>query len=203
MKNYILKTYTRQRESDLITLGYRVIEKLENNANFPNLPDAFAKMKAILPEFQAALINAKGKEKEAISVKNDKKAQLLNYIDELARFVTAVSNGDRTLMLNSGFDVYGARTQQALPFIDKLDVVLGPPGEATVRVKRMAGIRAYLHQYLAEPPSSGSVWHSELSAQSAHTFKGLNSAAQYWFRSAAVHASKQTLYSPVVQRIIQ
>jgi hypothetical protein len=203
MKNTILKTYKRQRESDLVTTGHRIVEKMENNTNFPNPPASLANLKKILPEYQAALIAAKGRDRELISIKNDKKAQLLAFFAELAQYVTVTCNGDRSLLLGSGFDVYGERVTVAAPFIEKLEVELGPPGEATTRIKRLAGARAFQHQYTTELPSSNTVWTSELSTHPSHTFKGLDSAVKYWFRVAAVTNSGQMVYSPTVQRIIQ
>jgi len=203
MKNTILKTYRRRRESDLVTTGYRIVEKMENNTNFPNPPASLAELKSTLPEYQAALVKAKGREQEMISVKNDKKAKLMACIEELAQFATITANGDRSLLLNSGFEVSGTRNIQTLPFIEKLEVELGSPGEVTTRVKKVAGVRAYLHQYSTEPPSSASVWISEGSTNRQHTFKRLASGVKYWFRVAVVHASGQTVYSPEVQKIIQ
>jgi hypothetical protein len=203
MRHTIIRVYRRQRESDLATTAHRIVEKLENNVNFPNPPAALAELKSLLPEYQAALANAKGRDSEMISVKNDKKAKVLAYVEELAQFVSTISNGDRSLLLNSGFQVSGERNIQIIPFIEKLEVELGPPGEATIRINKMPGARAYLHQYTAEAPASATVWINEGSAQRQHTFRGLNSGVKYWFRIAVIHTSGQTLYSPTVQKIIQ
>jgi hypothetical protein len=202
MKNSIVRTYRRQRESDLATTAHRIVEKLENNVNFPNPPAVLAELKSILPEYLAALANAKGRDTELISVKNDKKAKVMAYVEELAQYVTLSSNGERSLLLNSGFQVKGAKTQ-VTPYIEKLEVELGPPGEATTRIRKLAGARAYLHQYSTEIPSSASIWISEGSTQRQHTIKGLQSGVKYWFRVAVLSPSNQTVYSPTVQRIIQ
>lgn len=203
MKNTIVKTYRRQRESDLVTTAHRIVEKLENNTNFPTPPAVLAELKSLLPEYQAALSNAKGRDSEMISIKNDKKAKVVAYVEELAQFVASASNGDRSLLLNSGFQVSGERNYRIIPFIDKLEVELGPPGEAIVRIKKVTGARAYLHQYTTEPPNSSSAWFSEGSTQRHHTFRGLVSGSKYWFRVAVIHNSGQLVYSPTIQRIIQ
>ena len=203
MKNNIVKNYRRQRESDLVTTAHRIVEKLENNTNFPNPPAVLAELKQILPEYQAALANAKGRDSEAISIKNDKKVKVMDYIEQLAQYVTVTSNGDRSLLLNSDFQVSGEKQTQVTPYIEKLEVELGSPGEVTTRIQRVGGARAYLHQYTTETPTSSSVWVSEGSASRQHTFKGLSSGAKYWFRIAMVAANGQLGHSPTVQRIIQ
>jgi hypothetical protein len=99
-KNIISYQYTRQ--NTLATTSQRVIEKMENNPVFPNPPAALDNLKKVLPEFQAALVKAKGRDKELVSIKNDKKAILLALLAELAEYVTSTCNGDRTLILSSG-----------------------------------------------------------------------------------------------------
>ena len=94
-------------------------------------------------------------------------------------------------------------TNQDDPVIQQLEVELGPPGEATTQVKRLRGARAYMHQYTTEPPTTETKWVSEGSKQPYYTFSGLNSMAKYWFRVVAISQDGQTVYSPVVTRVIQ
>ncbi|WP_242696402.1 hypothetical protein [Longitalea luteola] len=90
-----------------------------------------------------------------------------------------------------------------MPAIEKLEVELGPPGEVTIRVKRVRGARAYMHQYTAEPPTSETVWTNEGSTNAYHTFRGLKSYQKYWFRTVALGMNNQMEYSPVIDRVIQ
>ena len=102
MKKRVI-TYKNLR--DLVTISKRVIEKMENNPVFPNPPAALAELKKVLPEYQEALVKAKSRDKEMVSVKNDKKAVILALLEQLAQYVIAVCKSDRTLILSSGFDV--------------------------------------------------------------------------------------------------
>lgn len=199
----ILKTYKKQGDSELATTGYRVVGKIENNPTFPDPPPALAKLKKLLPEYHNSVWNAKGRETEMISIKNDKKAEVIELLTELDEYVTQKCNGDRTMLLSSGFPISGEKGEQQMPAIPKLDVEIGPPGEAISRIKRVTGAKAYLHQYTTEPPSSDTVWTSEVSTYAYHTFNGLKSAVKYWFRIVALGAAGQTEYSPVMSRIIQ
>jgi hypothetical protein len=203
MKVIILKSYKNQGDSELATTGYRIDGKMENNPFFPDPPPALGKLKKLVPEYHNSVWNAKGRDSELISVKNDKKAELVALLTELDEYVTQKCNGDRTMLLSSGFPISGEKGEQQMSAIPKLDVEIGPPGEAITRIRRVAGGRAYLHQYTTEPPSSDTVWTSEVSTYAYHTFNGLRSTEKYWFRVVAIGAAEQRVYSPVMWRVIQ
>jgi hypothetical protein len=107
------------------------------------------------------------------------------------------------MLLSSGFPISGDKSNQAEPVIQQLEVELGPPGEATTKVKRLRAARAYMHQYTTEPPTTETKWVSEGSKQPFYTFSGLNSTAKHWFRVVAIGQDGETVFSPVVTRVIQ
>jgi hypothetical protein len=74
MKNKI-KTVKKIRQSDMAVICQRVIENMENNPYFPTLPQEHGELKKVLPEYQASLANAKGRDKVMVSIKNDQKAK--------------------------------------------------------------------------------------------------------------------------------
>jgi hypothetical protein len=194
---------TFKNEHDLVTFIKRVVEKLKSNPAFPNTPAALAALEKMLPELEDALVKAKSRDKEWVSIKNDKKAIAIALLEELAQFVIAASKGDRTLILSSGFDVTDEQNSSPATAIETLEVELGAPGEAIVRVKKATGAVAYVHQYATEPPGPNTVWVNEESTIREHTFKGLASDKRYWFRVLAIGRKGQKAYSPVVSRSIQ
>lgn len=177
---------------------------MENNAVFPNPPAALADLKKLLPVLQDALASAEGGDKKMVSIKNDKKAIALNLLQQLADYVTTTANGDRTLILESGFDVTGENKRLTPPpSIEKLEVELGLSGEATTRIKNVTGTKAYIHQYTMEPPGLNTIWTGEPSSEGNHTFLGLTSEKRYWFRVIAIGFNRQKAFSPVVSKVIQ
>lgn len=203
MPDIILSSYKVMRDSDTITQGYRVVEKMENNPNFPDLPPAHAEAKKVLPELQSSVSAAKGRDVEAVALKNNQKAQLIALLTVLAEYVTLTCKGDRLMLLSSGFPISGANSTQVDQVIPELEVMLGAPGEASTKVKRVRGARAYMHQYTTEPPTSDTVWHSEGSKNPYYTFSGLHSVTKYWFRVVAISAGGERIYSPIILRVIQ
>ena len=190
-------------QSDLVIISKRVIEKMENNPVFPDPPAALATLKKVLPELETALVNARGGDKEWGAIKNDKKAIVLNLLAELSWYVMATCKGDKALLLSSGFDVTGEVRTPVTPAIEKLEVDIGPPGEATTRVRNVTATIAYVHEYATEPPGLHTAWTSKGSSQGSYTFTGLTTDKRYWFRVVALGRGGQTSYSPVVTRVIQ
>ena len=191
-----MKAKYKKRESELTIIIQRVLENMENNAVFPNPPATLAELKKLLPELQVALVNAEGGDKKMVSIKNDKKAIGLDLLRQLADYVTATAKGDRTLTTDE-------RGNTPPPSIEKLDIELGLPGEATIRVKNVTGCKAYIHQYATEPPSSNTIWTGEGSSEGMHTFQGLPPEKRCWFRVIAIGYNKRRAFSPVVSMVIQ
>jgi hypothetical protein len=199
-----VSTKYKTRQEEIAFTGECVIMKMESNPNFPDPPAAFGELKIVLPEFQQALADARSGDKQMTAIKNNKKAIVLDLLEELVDYVTEISKGNKALILNSGFEVEETGNGGKLSASTiKLDVELDIPGEATIRVKNVRGARAYVHQYATEPPDSNTLWVSEGWAQSSYTFKKLSSDKRYWFRVVVIGSGTQRAYSPVVSRVIQ
>ena len=194
---------TFNNDYELASLVENVPEKMKNNPAFTNPPAALAALEKEAPEFRDLLKKARNRDKEWVAFKNNKKAQVLALLQEVAEYVIATSKGDQALIFSSGFSVSEAPGAPPATAIEILDVQLVAPGEALVRVKKAAGAIAYVHQYATELPGPSTVWVSEESSIRDHKFKGLASDKRYWFRVVAIGRKGQKAYSPVVSRSIQ
>jgi hypothetical protein len=200
---HIVTSYVT-RQGEVSTTGYRVVEKMTNNEHFPNPPAALAKLKKLLPEYRQSLADALGRDIEMVNLKNSKKTAVINLLQELIDYVTAISNGNKAIMLSSGFEVSEETGKKGiLAKIKDLEVEIGSPGQATIKVKNARGARAYIHQYTTEPPTPQTIWVSEGCGLSRYTFKGLTSEKRHWFRVVAIGSGMQRTISPVISRVIQ
>jgi hypothetical protein len=190
-------------EGDLLTIGDRVIEMMENNPDFPDPPAALEALKNVMPEFRTALANALGRDRLMGSIKNDKKAIVLKLLSELSWYVMATCKGDKTLLLSSGFDVVGESRSPQEPAIEKLYVEIGIPNEATTHIRNVTAAIAYVHEYATEEPNFYTAWTSKGSSQGSYTFTKLTSDKRYWFRVVAIGRGGKIGYSPIVSRVIQ
>lgn len=196
-------SYVNRQEEVSLMAGV-VAGQMENNANFPNPPAALAKLKKIVPEYRMSLADALTRDKEKVAIKNNKKDIVIALLQELVDYVTAISNGDKAIMLSSGFDVCEDNGgKSVLAKIEILEVEIDLPGEATTKVRNAKGARAYIHQYTTEPPTPRTIWVSEGCGLSKYTFQGLASDKRHWFRVVAIGSGMQRTFSPVISRVIQ
>lgn len=202
MRNKI-KSLKKTRQSEIADICQRVIENMENNSFYPTLPKEHGELKQVLPGYRTSLANARGRDKVMVSIKNDEKANVLRLLTAISDYVTEISKGDRTMLLSSGFDITDEVGIVSTPIIEKLEVDLGEPGEATTRTKNAAVNLAYIHQYTTEPPGANTIWIGEGTSQSFYKFEGLSSDKRYWFRVVAIGRNGQRAYSPVISRVIQ
>jgi len=203
MQTKIKKTYKYSSDSNLLKLGSRVAQNMKNNVNFPNPTPAQTAIETACQDFQSSLNLAGRNDRTLSSAKNDKKAVLAGLLDELAKYVTTVANGNKTILLSSGFDVTGVKSNQDLQPIVGLDVEVGLPGQATTTIKRVTGAKAYVHEYTPDPITPNSVWTSETVTDRQHTFGNLQSVVKYWFRVSAIGTNKQKVISPIVSGVVQ
>jgi hypothetical protein len=203
MKNIIITAYKRESDNDLVGSIYRITGKTENNPVFPNLPPVFGEIKAELPLFISAMTKASGGDEEAMSGKKDLRASILIKLGILAEYVTLTCGGDRTKLLSSGFELNRARGEKSLSAIKELKVTAERTGTASTRVNKVAGAKAYIHQYTLEPLTDDSVWVSKFVTDARYTFTGLKSKEKYLFQVIAIGVNGQEAPSPFVSRVIQ
>ena len=203
----ILKIKRSYRQaSDMFTLkiANRVSDSTKGNAVFPNAQEIQARLEQCSLEFTGKINKAGRNDRTLSSAKNDKKAELIRILDEMADHVTAVSNGDTTLLLSSGFDISGIKAaDQTLGAIEKFTVDNSKPGMATTRIKKINGAKAYIHKCTPDPITPDSVWVTETTAERENTFTNLNSVARYWFQVIVIGRNKQVEVSQPVSAVIQ
>lgn len=200
-KNKILLTFKYCRDGDLIKITRRILDSLKDNANFPNLSSTLDAIEKALQEYTAALSNAGGRDREMASIKDDKRAVLRELLMDLAYAITQISKTDKSMLLGSGFDISERAAAARRPA--KLEVRLDGPGEATISIKGVRNVKAYMHQYAADPITDATIWASELTSSNEHTFTELVSTSRVWFRIIVLTKDgEKTTWDPV-QRVIQ
>lgn len=203
MTSKILNSYKRASDANIMIIAHRVAAKMQNNSNFPNAPEALAALLLLLPELQTAINDAGARDKEMVSIKNDKKATLVTLLSTLAAYVTDVSKGDRSKLLSSGFDLNRSKGEKTIAPVASLQVTIDKPNEAVTKVKRVTGARVHIHQCTMDPITENSVWTDQMVTTPTCTFANLPSAIKHWFRVIVVGNNGEKEYSPTVAKIIQ
>jgi hypothetical protein len=203
MKRRITIKFKRVRDNDLGAITDKVTVKMEGNPNFPDPPEALGKAKNELPGFRESVTKASGGDEEMRFLRKDKRALLISYLAELAEYVTLKANGDPTILVSSGFELNKEKGERVLSAIKELKVTIDRNGEAVTQIKRVAGAKAYIHQYTQDPISGDSVWINKCTTDNSYTFTGLASKERYWFQVIAIGTNGQEVISPFVSRVIQ
>lgn len=204
MKLKIKKSYKKPSDTFMLKLTGRILENMKNNSYYPNPIPTHAEAEKAFTDYSQSLNVAGRNDRTLASAKNDKKAVLTGILEKWDDYITQVSNGDKTMLLSSGFDIVGLKNQSPEQMVfEQVDVKIGPPGQAIVSVKKVAGARMYAFQCTPDPVTSDSVWTTETTSDRENTFTNLNSIAKYWFRVIAYGRGKQTVTSMVISRVIQ
>jgi hypothetical protein len=203
MTHRITFAHKHMRDSDLINFAYGVAGGVDNNPTFPEPPAALANLKKVLPEYQEVHRKARGGDEEMRFLRKAKRVEVLGCLSELAGYVTLICNGDPAKLVSSGFELNKARGSKAMSPIKDLKVTIDRTGEAVTQVKRVAGAKAYIHQYTTDPLVGDNVWISKGSTDASYTFTGLKSKEKYWFQVIAFGLNGQETASPPVCRVIQ
>jgi hypothetical protein len=200
--NRILMTFNYCSAGDLIKITRRILDSMKDNNQFPNPTPSLADVENAYEAYSTALSKAGGGDRVLVAIKDGQQAILLQMLTELAYYVTQICKGDKALLLGSGFDISGekVKSQKTPP---KLKAELGLPGQVTTKVDRVTQARSYVHQYTADPLTPESVWVSETTLKSTHTFTGLESAARMWFRVIVIDRKGEPIYWDPVLRIVQ
>src|SRR5438067_7327448 len=197
--------YNRGRDSDLTTTGYKVLDGLTNNANFPNPSPDLATLKQTLLDYHTAFNQAANGDSKLVAIKNNKRAVLRDQLAKLAGYVNTTADGDKAKLLETGFPLIRQKAvDQKMASVDKLEVDITTPTQATTRVKkRVAGARSYIHQYTTDGVSNDAKWVQKVITETSYTFTNLQTGVKYMFQIIAIGPNGQAEPSPIVSRIIQ
>lgn len=199
MKNITIRSFKRAGDNKLPATIRLIIGRLKADQRFAPLAEQITATEKALTEYDEALTAAAGGERSLIVVKNTKREIVRSLMADLAISVQQLCKGDEAMLVNTGFDLRKVRSANAKkPFT--LEVGLGLPGEATVRVQKVPKTRAYAHQYTTDPLTAESIWRSENDTSNEHTFRGLPSGVKLWFRVVIFDKDgKSTPLAPVAR----
>ncbi|MDD2797051.1 MAG: fibronectin type III domain-containing protein [Bacteroidales bacterium] len=201
----IIFAYDRMPDAELSNKAQNPISAMTENPSFSEPTPSLASVQAILDSFRTALTAAQSGDRTKIAIKNEKREILIDTLHSLGRYAEMAANGNRSILLSSGFDISKERSST---------VELGQPenvrlsdggniGEIIVACSSVAGVRSYLFQYTADPLLPDSVWVSNASTKSEYVIRGLKSSTKYWCRVVAIGSNDQQTVSNPVARIVQ
>jgi len=177
---------------------------MTGNPFFPNPTPALPVLDAAIVSYATALTAAQSKGKDAVAVKKQARAELAGILIQLANSVITTANGNRTMLVSSGFD--RASEGENTPIVKPSSIYVADgqnAGELVVKVPRIKGATGYVPQYTPDPLAPDSDWKAFMTSTSKYTFTNLQPAKKYWCRVAVVGPYNQMVFSDAVCRVAQ
>lgn len=202
--NKLTTGFNSLTDANFQTKAESITTSMMGNVNFPSTTPDMPVVSTAVQNYSLALTAAQSRDKNDVAVKNQKRSELTALLVQLASSVMATANGDKTMLVSSGFDLAKEGESIVLPKPENLQVADGiNSGELIVSVSAVKGAKSYVHQYTADPITDASDWTQVNTTTSRFTFKNLDSAKKYWCRVIAVGASDQVVISNALSRITQ
>jgi hypothetical protein len=203
-RSRITTGFDNQSDAEFETKTGSIYLSMLDNANFPTPVPPLVDVDALIKSYSQALVAAKDRSKNSVALKIEARARLTAAMVQLASSVSTAANGDKTILISSGFDL--ARRGEFKPLEKPKNISLKDginPGELIVKISAVKGAKSYNAQYTADPLTAASVWMQETTTKCKHTFKNLDSTKKYWCRVAAVGSYGQLVYSDAINRVVQ
>ena len=179
-----------------------VILNLTGNDSFPSPDITLAEAKAAVDLLENFYIAAKDGSHTAVSAMHDNEAAADTIFRTLAAYVDRIAAGDETEILSSGFHI----SKQPVPFQKAaLNVTDGPnSGSVKLVAKAVDKAGAYQWQYAKDSlPATDNDWtNAGTSTRSSFDIAGLEVAAKYYFRFAAITPDGITDFCSPIMKVV-
>jgi len=181
----------------LETLGNSVVNGMKANPDFPNPSPIIADFEAAMLSFTKAISDAKSRDKLKITVRKDIRATVQSMLTSLANYVTYTSNGDRAMMMGSGFPLNNLNPGvPPVLSIDSFNLVLGKnPGELLASAKSFGAADMHMYQIAPAPLAGPRDFETHYRRASKLLLTGLLPMKLYAVRIGAIASDGEVVYT--------
>jgi hypothetical protein len=201
----LIQDYVKLSDSSLNFKAKTVVLSLTGNINFPVMTPTIADFTITQTNFSNALEKATSGDRQLIALKNQAKDELLNAMRQLAMDVDAQANGDKALLISSGFDLGSSGDSGSvlgLPSDFKISDGINA-GELKFSCKKAVNAVSYILEYTDELPTPDTQWKIQPSSTRELTVRGLRSGVRIYGRMKAVGRKGQEANSDQSSRVVQ
>ena len=189
----------------LETLGNSVVNGMKANPDFPNPSPTIADFEAVMTSFTKAISDALSRDKLKITIRNDVRATVESMLTSLANYVTYTSNGDRAMMMGSGFPLNNI-TPGIPPVMSiySFNLVLGKnPGELLASAKSSGAADMHMYQIAPAPLAGPKDFETLYRSASKLLLTGLVPNKMYAVRMGAIAGNGQVVYTDTLTKAPQ
>lgn len=198
-----LTNFASLSDSGLESKTQLIVSSLTGNAHFPTPTPTLAALQTAFDAFQEALVKAGTGNRVDIAEKNAAREVLVNLLRLLCAYVNLTANGNRAMLLSSGFSISKDREPVIISKPENLKIENGlSSGELLLSVSAVKGAYAYLHEYTTDATLTPDSWVSTTTTASKALLDNLQPGTLYYCRVGAVGANGQLLYSDASSRMV-
>ena len=186
-------------------LGNSVVNGMKANPDFPNPSPIIADFEATMTSFAKAISDALSRDRLKITVRNDLRATVESMLTSLANYVTYTANGDRAMMMGSGFPLNNI-TPGIPPVltIDSFNLVLGKnPGELLASAKSSKSADMHMYQIAPAPLADPRDFDTKYRGASKLLLTGLVPMKLYAVRMGAIALDGEVVYTETLVKAPQ
>jgi hypothetical protein len=191
--------------NQLETLGNTVLNGMKANPDFPNPSPIIADFEATMISLTKTISDAQSRDKLKITVRNSVRATVESMLTSLANYVTYTAQGDRAMMMGSGFPLNNiAPGIPPVLSIDSFNLVLGKnPGELLASAKSSPAADMHMYQIAPAPLADPKDFDTQYRGAAKFLFTGLVPMKLYAVRIGAIAANGQTVYTQTLVKAPQ
>jgi len=195
---------TKYTDARLSIKANHIIDKMDGNPHFADIQHLLALLRQATTTYIALLAKTQSGSKEATALKNQAREALIVPLKQIAARVQTISDGDRNIILSSGYDV-NKKWSKVGPLSKPTNFKLkqgSNKGSIDLVCDPIAGAGFYQFEYTEGIPTPNSLWHTEDSTKRKITIAGLISGKQYTFRVAGGGSHLSRIWSEVISSYV-
>jgi len=195
---------TKYTDAGLYSRANHIIDKMDGNPHFADLQPLLIALREATTTYIAALAKTQSGSKENTALKNQARAILIAMLKQIAAHVQIISEGNKTLILSTGYDVnkkWSKVGSLSKPLNFKLKQGSNK-GSIYLVCDPIAGASIYEFGYTEGIPTPNSIWMKQTSTRRKITMDGLSSGKQYTFRMAGGGSHLSRIWSEEISSYV-
>ena len=195
---------SKYTDARLYSKANHIIDKMYGNPHFADIQPLLTALRQATTTYIALLAKTQSGSKEATAQKNQAREVLIVLLKQIAARVQTISDGDRNIILSTGYDVnkkWSKVGSLSKPANFKLKQGSNK-GSIYLVCDPIAGAGFYQFEYTEGIPTPNSIWMKQSSTRRKITIDGLISGKQYTFRMAGGGSHLSRIWSEVLSSYV-
>jgi len=195
---------TKYTDARLYSKANHIIDKMYGNPHFADLQPLLTALREATIIYITALAKTGSGSKEATALKNQAREALIVLLKQIAARVQTISDGDRNIILSTGYDV-NKKWSKVGPLSKPTNFKLkqgSNKGSIYLVCDPIPGASIYEVEYTEGIPTPNSRWMKQSSTRRKITIADLTSGKQYTFRMAGGGSHPSRIWSEVISSYV-